>query len=745
MKCNPWRWLWGLVPVVALAWASVQVEHARIERDLGTRAKLALSRAGFDWAEVSVSGRDAALSGKAAEDGEPGVAIKAILDTWGMRVADDFSTLIDVADRYEWTATRRDTRIRLNGLVPSQTVRRDIMGIVAASFPNLEIEDRLRLARGAPPTDTWMGGVGFGIKQLAQLKSGQVDLEATTLSVSGEALDLRAYRNVKTALTSALPPGVSLKHDRVIAPVVKPFVWSARLTRDQLVFSGFVPGEKLREDVQATARRSVPPVLKVVDESQPGEGAAADWAAAVLAVVRALAVLEEGTADARDTVWAFSGVAETDAKAERARKELQGLAAPYKVSIHISTRGPAAASPYVTAATFDGHKFELSGHAPSADENDAVADFAKRRVPGTRVEAALTAASGQPEGWRKCVETALEALAQLGGGRATLTNRRLEIEGRTQSAALAKALPDTVRASAGADCDANVSVALDLPPEPKLRWSAFYDREVLELEGEVAGDAAKAELLRGAEAQFSGARIVDRTRSVGEPSEAWIATAREALVLLARLRRGKAELVNQELTLSGDARDDGVMQVTRDALARGLPSGYSGRQMVAVRSDPAPSPVQAQPSQSESGSSQSTASIEAKPSPEAVQRKAEADACQDALQSVAKIGTIRFGRADAELDPASYPTLERLADVAGQCPGVRFEVAGHADGDGMPERNQRLSERRAQAVLAHLAKSGVPMVRMSAVGYGTSRPVAPNTTAENKAKNWRIEFVVKTD
>ena len=220
MKCNPWRWLWGLVPVVALAWASVQVEHARIERDLGTRAKQALARAGFDWADVSVSGRDAALSGKAAEESESGLAVKAILDTWGMRVANDFSTLIDVADRYEWTATRRDTRIRLNGLVPNQATRRDIMGIVTASFPNLEIEDRLRLARGAPPTDTWMGGVGFGIKQLAQLKSGQVDLEATTLSVSGEALDLRAYRNVKTALTSALPPGVSLKHDRVTAPVV---------------------------------------------------------------------------------------------------------------------------------------------------------------------------------------------------------------------------------------------------------------------------------------------------------------------------------------------------------------------------------------------------------------------------------------------------------------------------------------------------------------------------------------------
>jgi outer membrane protein OmpA-like peptidoglycan-associated protein len=76
---------------------------------------------------------------------------------------------------------------------------------------------------------------------------------------------------------------------------------------------------------------------------------------------------------------------------------------------------------------------------------------------------------------------------------------------------------------------------------------------------------------------------------------------------------------------------------------------------------------------------------------------------------------------------------------------VRFEVAGHADGDGREENNKRLSERRAQAVLDFLANSGVPVARMSAVGYGTTRPLVPNTTAENKAKNRRIEFVVKTD
>lgn len=746
MKCNPWRWLWGLVPVVVLAWACVQVEHLRIEQDLGVRAKQALVGAGFDWADVLLSGRDAVLSGKAADKSDAVRAAKAVSDTWGVRATADRSTLIDMVERYEWMALRRDHRVRLTGSVPSEATRRDIIGIVTASFPNLEIDDRLKRARGAPPIDTWMGGVGFGIKQLAQLKSGQVHLDATAMTISGEAIDVQAYRNVKTALSSALPPGVSLKGERITAPIVKPFHWSGRLTRDQLVFSGFVP-DKLREELLQVARRHAPPAVKVVDDLDPAEGAPGDWAGAVLAVVRALETLDEGTAEARDTHWTLAGIAETEAKAEQARKELQALTPPHKVSVHISTRAPPPVSPYVTTANLNAAKLVLGGHAPTAQEREAIVGFVRRRLPGAQIEGELAIASGQAAGWRKCVEAGLDALVQLGGGRVSLTDRRLEVMARTRSRALANALPDAVRASVGTDCDADVNVAFDPPPEPKLRWSATYDQDVLELGGEVAGEAARTELLRVAGTQFSGARVVDRMTPVGEPSEAWTSTAREALTMLARLKRGKAEIADQELSISGDARDDKALQAISGALARGLPKGYGGRHSVVVGADPAPAPVQTQSeaAQSQRRSDQSTASIESKPAPEVVQRKAEANACQDALQSVAKTGIIEFDRADAELDSASYSTLERLAAVAGQCPDVRFEVAGHADGDGRQDNNQRLSERRAQAVLDYLARSGVPVARMSAVGYGMTRPLVPNTTPENKAKNRRIEFVVRTD
>ena len=300
MKCNPWRWLWGLVPVVVLAWACVQVEHVRIEQDLGARARQALAGAGFDWAEVSLSGRDAALSGRVADKSDADRAAKAVGDIWGVRRTTDLSSLIDVVERYEWMALRRENRIRLTGSVPSQGARRDIIGIVTASFPNLEIDDRLKLARGAPPIDTWMGGVGFGIKQLAQLKVGQVHLDVTAMTISGEAIDLQAYRNVKTAMSSALPPGVSLKGERITAPVVKPFHWSARLTGISSFSRDLCLETRRARNCCRWRDASAAPAVKVVDELDPAEGASGDWAAAALAVVRALVMLEEGTAEARD-------------------------------------------------------------------------------------------------------------------------------------------------------------------------------------------------------------------------------------------------------------------------------------------------------------------------------------------------------------------------------------------------------------------------------------------------------------
>ena len=60
-----------------------------------------------------------------------------------------------------------------------------------------------------------------------------------------------------------------------------------------------------------------------------------------------------------------------------------------------------------------------------------------------------------------------------------------------------------------------------------------------------------------------------------------------------------------------------------------------------------------------------------------------------------------------------------------------------------PAINQQLSVRRAQSVVAYLVQAGVDAAQLEPVGYGTTRPIAPNDSSENMARNRRIEFAVR--
>ena len=84
MRCNWRRWLWGVIPLVALALAAVQLERAAIEQDLTERAQRALAAKGAHWAVVNFSGRDVVLTGNAIADNEPGEAVAVLRDLWGV-------------------------------------------------------------------------------------------------------------------------------------------------------------------------------------------------------------------------------------------------------------------------------------------------------------------------------------------------------------------------------------------------------------------------------------------------------------------------------------------------------------------------------------------------------------------------------------------------------------------------------------------------------------------------------------
>ena len=109
------------------------------------------------------------------------------------------------------------------------------------------------------------------------------------------------------------------------------------------------------------------------------------------------------------------------------------------------------------------------------------------------------------------------------------------------------------------------------------------------------------------------------------------------------------------------------------------------------------------------------------------------------------LGATLFSSGQSELSTGDRGAVQQIATVLAQTPGRTVRVEGHTDAVGGDTSNQRLSEERANAVRAALIAGGLDPARVTAVGYGESRPVAGNDTAEGRARNRRVELVVVAD
>lgn len=106
---------------------------------------------------------------------------------------------------------------------------------------------------------------------------------------------------------------------------------------------------------------------------------------------------------------------------------------------------------------------------------------------------------------------------------------------------------------------------------------------------------------------------------------------------------------------------------------------------------------------------------------------------------------VYFDVARSDLKSSSTPALQNVVAMMKAYPGMTIELRGHTDSTnstGDPDFNQNLSQARAEAVRTALVARGIASGRVRAVGYGDTRPVATNTSAEGRARNRRTEFVI---
>ncbi|AKF03287.1 OmpA family protein [Sandaracinus amylolyticus] len=104
---------------------------------------------------------------------------------------------------------------------------------------------------------------------------------------------------------------------------------------------------------------------------------------------------------------------------------------------------------------------------------------------------------------------------------------------------------------------------------------------------------------------------------------------------------------------------------------------------------------------------------------------------------------VNFATDSAEILPDSAPLLSEIADALLRNPAIRrVEIQGHTDSNGDDAHNMDLSQRRAEAVRTWLIGLGVEADRLTAQGYGETRPLVPNITAANRARNRRVQFII---
>jgi outer membrane protein OmpA-like peptidoglycan-associated protein len=342
--------------------------------------------------------------------------------------------------------------------------------------------------------------------------------------------------------------------------------------------------------------------------------------------------------------------------------------------------------------------------------------------------------------WRsvRFVEGELQAKANDVLKRASATWARVQVDGQiatltgvAPSEADRDDLESAVRAAAGpggpwfggiTQVRDQMTVAKPVAP---YTWSAVRTPQGgVELSGFVPGRRHRQTI--GAEARklFPNG-VADKTVvAAGHPTGPWADTAIWSLKQLAQLQSGEARFVDALVIVRGQARDADA-QAAIYASAKALKRPYEGVAEVTLASAGAPLPAPTEPALVE---------------PPAA-RLGAAD-CQKLIDAAMVNNIIEFASGSAKLKASSHPLLDRMAQTAADCGGLRLRITGHTDGTSLELAKDELSLQRADAAANYLATKGIPRERLLTDGAASSEPVAENSTIEGQARNRRIEITV---
>jgi OmpA-OmpF porin, OOP family len=375
--------------------------------------------------------------------------------------------------------------------------------------------------------------------------------------------------------------------------------------------------------------------------------------------------------------------------------------------VNDQTRLVPEAKPFVWSAERDVARVMLGGSAPLPASKGRLLEAARASLGGVEVVDQMNLSRGAPPRFDNAALLLLDQVGKLKDGKVTISDTKVSLSGMARDLGGREAITAALK-----NLPEGFSVATNEIKAPPYIFQAYKDpvAVTLTLTGYVPDNNVHAAFATAAGRKFFSEKVVDNLKaSVGAPS-GFASAVLPALGALSRLSTGTLVVSDREVKLSGDALYDAAAAQIRAGFGKDFPQGWQFKPDISVK--PAAAPV-------------------------------DATVCQQLFSDVLVKGKIRFESGRATIEPDSAGLLDRLVETALRCPTVNIEIAGHTDADGEDGFNQMLSEKRAQAVVDYLVKAGLPADRFTPMGYGSTQPVAPNDTDEGKARNRRIEFVVR--
>lgn len=443
------------------------------------------------------------------------------------------------------------------------------------------------------------------------------------------------------------------------------------------------------------------------------------WPAAMDYAVEALSMLPRSKISVSARLVTITAI--SDSAAERDRLEEQLLQrAPSNIELVLDISAP---RPVITPFTL---RFLIENGEGKFDACAADTEFTRARILNAARQissigdADCVVGLGNPSPhWGSAVETAIRALAEIGGGSVTFSDADVTLIAPDTTP---QAVFDRVTGELETDLPAVFALHAILP-EPvdpvddaagPPEFSATLSPEgLVQLRGRITDERTRIAVNSYAQSQFGSDQIYMATNLDSELPDGWPLRVLAGLEALSYLSSGGITILPDNVEVHGVTGNmEASASISRLLSAKlGEAQAYSVNVAYNEQLDP----------------------VADLPTPQE---------CVDGVNAVLSESKLTFAPGSADFEPGAGETLNSIAELLENCHEVPMEIAGHTDSQGREEMNQNLSQSRANAVLNALMARRVLTSNLTARGYGESIPIADNETEEGREANRRIEFTL---